>query len=673
MQFQILKLIIWPKDINFLPKVVSFETGKVNVITGASRTGKSAIIPIIDYCLASGDCSIPIDTIRDYTSWYGLIFKTATEEILIGRRVPIGNLVSNDFYLMRGSSIVVPTIIPNGNEKMEGIKHLLNGLSGVPYIGLNTDEENNGFQGRLSFRDLMAFVFQSQDIVANQNVLFYKTHSHEHREKLRNWFPFILGAENIEILNARNRLQEIQKNLNRLKRDFERAKDVSDNWVVNLKGHLKIAQEYGLLEQDLLDDMQPEDLVDNARELLDNLPEYSRTVSQNVIKANTELQELEEIENSLSIEIATAKKRLRDLGALKSGLYDYGNSVKRRRDRLHISQWLLASSIVDSQECPTCGSTSHPNKTHELIKISNAFKKLETESKAVAEVPMSFSREEEKLKASLEHLLERKKALEGRFDLLLARDKEAQEQFQQKKNLFLFLGHLKAHFEYYNKLSDGGDLKEEIDKLEQEYFSLLKIVDANGVRQRIDSATHRISALILSHLQFLDVEAKYKKIAPRFDVKDLNIQVLSSDDHWHYLAQVGSASNWVSFHIALMCALQEFFLNMKNSPVPTFVIFDQPSQVYFPKLRKTKNANDIHEVNYETEAKYDSDEDVEAVKNMFKTISHSIEASKGLWQVIILDHADDSIYGEIEGIYEVDVWRNGRKLIPAEWIENLPV
>lgn len=34
-------------------KTIDFDLGKVNVITGASRTGKSAIIPIIDYCLGA--------------------------------------------------------------------------------------------------------------------------------------------------------------------------------------------------------------------------------------------------------------------------------------------------------------------------------------------------------------------------------------------------------------------------------------------------------------------------------------------------------------------------------------------------------------------------------------------------------------------------------------------
>ena len=52
---------------------------------------------------------------------------------------------------------------------------------------------------------------------------------------------------------------------------------------------------------------------------------------------------------------------------------------------------------------------------------------------------------------------------------------------------------------------------------------------------------------------------------------------------------------------------------------------------------------------------------------MFSTIAKSVSDAKGAWQGIILDHADESIYGKIDGIHEVDVWREGKKLIPEEW------
>ena len=73
MTFQIKKLLLWPKKEGKGIRTVEFELDKVNVITGDSRTGKSAIVPIIDYCLASSDCLIPRDVIRDSVAWYGLL------------------------------------------------------------------------------------------------------------------------------------------------------------------------------------------------------------------------------------------------------------------------------------------------------------------------------------------------------------------------------------------------------------------------------------------------------------------------------------------------------------------------------------------------------------------------------------------------------------------------
>ena len=53
MKFSIDSIILWPKRDEFSYRRLPFADGKINIITGASRTGKSAIIPIIDYCLCS--------------------------------------------------------------------------------------------------------------------------------------------------------------------------------------------------------------------------------------------------------------------------------------------------------------------------------------------------------------------------------------------------------------------------------------------------------------------------------------------------------------------------------------------------------------------------------------------------------------------------------------------
>jgi hypothetical protein len=658
MNFQLLQLIIWPKNAEFPPRPVNFQPGMLNVITGASRTGKSAIIPIIDYCLASGDCSIPIDTIRDFASWYGIVFQTDHEQVLLARSVPIGNQVSNDFYLLRSAIVSVPLIIPDKNETSDGIKNYLNTVSGVPYFNLDGEEDKKAYTARLSFRDLMALVFQSQDIVANQNILFYKTHAHEHREKLRNWFPFILGAENVDTLKARQRIQVIEKRLNQLRREFDKTKAVSSAWKANMEGHLRVAKEYGLLQEENLQNADPESLLNMARQILQVIPEHSLTEFKDIDTANKNIADLEAEERYLSAQIGLVKKRLSDVKRLSTGLTDYESSVRKRVDRLQISKWLEDVS-TETSSCPACGSEDHPNGKAELRKIAAVFSTIEQQSKTLAEVPTSFSREEQRLNQELETLIDNKKDFQRRFDLIMQTNSEARAEFQRRKNMYLFLGNMQASLATFESLVDGGELQTEIALLEKEYSDLLATINEHTVRARIDAATARIAQGVLRHLKTLDVESKYREVAPRFDTKDLNVSVLSNDNHWHYLGQVGSASNWVSFHLALMCALQEYFLSQPLSCVPSFVIFDQPSQVYFPKLKR-------NQIPTENDLQF-PDEDVEAVKGMFRTIADSIRTTNGRWQSIILDHADDTIYGDIEGVHEVEVWRDGNKLIPEVW------
>ncbi len=54
---QIKNVVIY-KNKNTEPRIVPFNIGQVNIITGESKTGKTALIDIIDYCLGSKNCNI---------------------------------------------------------------------------------------------------------------------------------------------------------------------------------------------------------------------------------------------------------------------------------------------------------------------------------------------------------------------------------------------------------------------------------------------------------------------------------------------------------------------------------------------------------------------------------------------------------------------------------------
>ena len=97
-------------------------------------------------------------------------------------------------------------------------------------------------------------------------------------------------------------------------------------------------------------------------------------------------------------------------------------------------------------------------------------------------------------------------------------------------------------------------------------------------------------------------------------------------------------------------------------------MYDQPSQVYFPRRLAEGGPN-----NNEVEPEW-RDEDVIAVRKVFQAAATEVLRAKGRLQVIVLDHADHDVWGGIDGIELIEEWRGmNHKLVPEEWIpKNSP-
>lgn len=126
-----------------------------------------------------------------------------------------------------------------------------------------------------------------------------------------------------------------------------------------------------------------------------------------------------------------------------------------------------------------------------------------------------------------------------------------------------------------------------------------------------------------------------------------------------FLWEIGSGANWLAYHVALTLALQGYFLSKPNHPVPGLLIYDQPSQVYFPARRAGK----VLEEDLDPEW---NNEDVFAVRKVFKLFDHIITRTTGRLQIIVLDHADEEVWGGLANVHRVEEWR-GKGLVPAEW------
>ena len=64
-------------------RAVKFNLGDLNIVTGASKTGKSALLDIVDYCWGRGECTVAEGEIRKKSSWFALLFDNAGEAFFL--------------------------------------------------------------------------------------------------------------------------------------------------------------------------------------------------------------------------------------------------------------------------------------------------------------------------------------------------------------------------------------------------------------------------------------------------------------------------------------------------------------------------------------------------------------------------------------------------------------
>src|SRR5688572_28726305 len=130
MYFQIKELILWPRNAEFAPRRLRFELGSVNVIAGISRTGKSAMVPIIDYCLGSKTCAIPTETIRKACAWFGIVVANGKTDRLFARREPGQQRATDDMMLIEGTKLQIPHQ-PVKNATADSVRRMLDEISGL--------------------------------------------------------------------------------------------------------------------------------------------------------------------------------------------------------------------------------------------------------------------------------------------------------------------------------------------------------------------------------------------------------------------------------------------------------------------------------------------------------------------------------------------------------------
>jgi len=659
MKLAILKIILWSKDPRHEPRVIEFKPGKINVLTGESGTGKSTLTWIVDYCLGSDKCSIPVGLIRDVTGWFGLHLQLANTEMIVARRNPEDQQTTTDLYWDEGLELNVPPIVRK-NARLEDLKNRFNQISLLPALDFSTDE-NVGFGGRPSCRDMAAFNFQPQHIVANPYTFFFKADTHEHREKLRIIFPLVLGAIDAGTLAKQRELKDTEREHDRLQRELDARLAAARAWEAEVEGYYLQARTLGLLPNSPAP--QQGWTLDNYMLELQNVPESVRTMDLPDVQegngeaAVAELTRLINEEDELGQQIGLVGRRLGKLDQLSSSVDDYGVTLTAQQDRLRGVGW-FEQRLRETHECPVC-SALHTHGNPRLTELQILAGELKTLTETVQEAPAKLDQEVAALRQEL-------RSLEGAISKTRQKRKYLENQTanqaaqrQRIRQVYLFVGRVEQALENVTASRNVDALRERVRSLAQRISELKRDLDPRTQRDRLNAAIDSVSAKIAEYARLLNLEHASENV--RINIRELTLQFSPLSGRTDYLWEVGSGQNWVGYHVAGLLALHEHFIRLTQSPVTRFLMIDQPSQVYFPEAWPEMD-----------QLAGDGSADIEGVRRIFRALSHFMEAVAEQFQFIVTEHAGAITWQGIPNVHLVGNWREGHDdfLIPPHWIES---
>lgn len=650
MKFLISNLIIWPIDKSLKPRIMSFDTSKVNVLTGGSGRGKSSIIHIIEYCLGSSRNGISVGPIRDKASAFGILIKLKKTELLLIRE-NTHNALSNLFHKIEDTAISIPNIVEEFPYHRAQIKEYLNNLFSFAEEGRVEKAIINSLDSQKpSFRSSISLNFQPQNIVANQNILFYKADNSVNREKLKIFFPYYLNIEDNEILEYKAYLKRLQRSL-RIE-EMTYSENIEKYYSVNadlLKLYHK-SIDFGIIEENknaILDDQFVISELEKLKEI---------DVSKVLIPKNQTLKSSERIFKLLDDERKHAEKledlsrKLILLNSVSSNNIQAGNNNIQKEARLAPLSWILQHKIHHNT-CPFCQSEAPVHQNFENLsllrtRINELIDKVK-DSNAVLKKEISKVKEEiSKTESTLNDI---------RTVLSVENNKEDKYNFiQTNASINKFIGTVETSLNEFENLSkdistyDTSYLKEEIDRVE-------KIVGRDVLKKRYDDTMSSINQKIKKYASLLGLQGCDLDIS--LDIKnELTIIFNPNTKNPYMLSQMGSGENYMGYHVSTMLAIHEYLIEKNNSKIAPFIIFDQPSQAYFP------------------EGDDENDEDTSKLKNLFYTFSEFNKNTEGKVQIIVLEHAGEKNWNTFDNIYMVERWRdnngdiNNSKLIPLDWI-----
>lgn len=591
-------------------RTLEFHPG-VNIITGIGSKGKSAIVRIIEYCLGSPHCRIPVGKVRDFATWYFLILNVHGRRVIIGRRAPAAtSQVSNDAFFDDSPNASIPPS-PEANTSIAFACKKLGEHLRFPREAFRLDTDELVY-GRVEVRDLLPFLLQPQDIIATQT-LFIPIPTDRKLEKDR-WGEIvkialqIISPELLALRAERSRLVKQKENLEHRQRQSEKTVMEALNRIQAL---WQRASNAGLLPDKRVNTLE------DARAALQQLENASASALDPPLETSSDevLSQLEAQSQDARRAIQRIKADLKQIARIRTVSQDMSQSLEMQWARLRVVD-LLGTPTQDEHPCPLCGVKLGSEAESALDDLRDS---LNEDLTYVRSIPPELGAAEDKLGRELADEKAKLKMAEDRLQDL-QRHEIAPTLTAERIERERIIGALSQELRWapsspsVDSTVELRRLQEDINTTDARIRSMTQEKDETDIRA---SLRDRLTAMAG---EFSRLDLHGGELA--FDRSFSTIERIAGNDR-ESLSVLGGAENFVMYHICAFLALHAQLIKC-GSFVPPFLVLDQPSQTHFPA---------------------DSDKagtDRKAVRAIYDLLFRVAAEPESPLQILVLDHADFS-------------------------------
>lgn len=611
MNFFIDRLLLWLKNGDL--RELQFHNDKVNVITGNSKTGKTAILEIIDYCLCGSSDSVVIshEHIGENVTWYGLKFYINDKTYTIARGgITEGGKFSSDYFFSQTGEIPHEPIAKLGENEIKSILDFEFSIDSELMLsqGGRSIKKNT----KLSYRYFLMLNTISKDVIDNGKMFFDKLTIERYMDVWPQIFDLALGVIDLQHIATLMRINDLQQEIVSLESEKKKQEKKSERIKENKEMIVKRAKESGLLDEslDLNESFKMLELMINSG--LDNL----------AIDFSTE-QEYEKLEferEKISLQLAKFRR-------FKKSYNEYKDSLRADEDSL------LPIDYITKR-------FSH-NVQGEYRQFLNMLsKELDNVRKAIdGKRPFEYDvdRKVRELKSTLAQL----------DDKLSRTARVNYTQIPSAQKLVSF-GEIKSEYNHFDFNAESSlitdkqiaDKVQELEKHEAEYSST---EDRRGLV--INTLNEYIQTYIGLSKVALD---EYGKYCAWFDYKKRILTLKKNKSA--STAKISSSSDHLFMHLCLFAGMHNMILMDSVPYVPSFLIMDQPSRPYF-----NTNEYDLED----SETAISNKSDWSKVKNIFRLwdgfFENILESAKH-FQVIMLEHVSENAWTNCKHVHLVEIF-----------------